>query len=431
MAQKLYFTSQISDVTTAPTTRGAWDQDSSVIVPLRSTQQGTRTSNAGSETSTTNNYDILLLKGVSPPISAAVTIDGNLDYGLSAAESAAGANSTTHIHVWVMAPDGSNRGTLITDNIFGNEWATGTGTDSGSGESPAAIAMSSVSAQVGDRIVVEVGARNVNTSSSNFTMTMSYGGMGLSDITDGGSAANAAWVDFGEDISFDETFDFPQFRGSSLLSGGAFAAPTGLAAGDDMFVAIAQTGGTDIPTPTDWIEVFDAANSGRVAVFTKKATAGDITAGSFAFTTDGTVSGILVAFYDTDPTDGIAVESSNTTTSASRDITTTGFTPQANSVILMMYPRYKGGGDDPIGTDYSFQMATDDPSYTKIATQNGTFPSAGTIVAVGFAYRPQATATGTMTGTTGGGVGDSLKGLAAFALVRQNDSAFTPRVIFM
>lgn len=105
------------------------------------------------------------------------SISGNLNCVLEVNESAADADAYWAVHAYVSQGESNSvRGTLIsnyTESLAGGatEWtttATGTAFQS-------AIAMSTVNAEHGDYIVLEIGAKLYNTTSSSRSITIKYG----------------------------------------------------------------------------------------------------------------------------------------------------------------------------------------------------------------------------------------------------------------
>ena len=127
-------------------------------------------------------------------------------------ESNTDADMAYYVHAFVTQGDTDNlRGTLLANynDLNTNEWGT---TALGKALS-AAQSLSAVAALTGDRIVVEIGYRSRNTTTSTRTGTIWYGGNG-SDLTSGGAAAGGVGY-----IDFSDTFtlvDNPVMRVSQL-----------------------------------------------------------------------------------------------------------------------------------------------------------------------------------------------------------------------
>lgn len=168
----LYLTSSAAPVATAAN-RGTWDVAGSAVE--RKLEDGitsaARTSLAVAETSGTNPTDVLLARFVSDTIDAQ-TISGTIWVNWWQIESAAAADAFGKIHAYVMAPDGSVRGTLLSNQIGGTELSTALTNRFDT------FTMTNVTAQRGDRIVVEIGARFTNAVATSYTSTLYYGGSG-------------------------------------------------------------------------------------------------------------------------------------------------------------------------------------------------------------------------------------------------------------
>lgn len=194
---RLYFNFETIPYT--PTTiRGAWDATGTPSTgKLGVTPVGASTTITKTETSTTNDYDILFGRWVSDPLTANVTIDDPIAFMLRASEANAAANAFYHLHVYVTTGNSDTpRGTLLSDYIGSTEFTTTAGGLGASGITP-----TSVSAQAGDRIVVEVGARLSNVVATSYNIVIAYGGTNAVDVTSGNTtAARPKWIEFDDDI---------------------------------------------------------------------------------------------------------------------------------------------------------------------------------------------------------------------------------------
>lgn len=197
--EKLYLTNRPAPYTPA-TLRGAWDATAGGVTKALDVSPivgGAIASVAVAETSTTNEYDVLLYRGVSGPL-AAQTISGNLDCAIGVRSSSTSQNAHFHVHVYVTQGDSDTpRGTLLSDyrEAAGtNEWpTTAAGRDLASAQ-----AMSSLVVSAGDRLVVEIGYASRNTSSTSYTGTLWYGtlvgGQYFGDLTDTGDETTLAGI---------------------------------------------------------------------------------------------------------------------------------------------------------------------------------------------------------------------------------------------
>lgn len=197
MATRLYVDNYPIPYTPA-TIRGAWDETGTPVTgKLNQSPAGAATDVTKSETTSTNNWDVLFGRWVSDPLAASTTISGTIDYMLMVWESSS-ANAHLHFHIYVTTGDSDTpRGTLLTDHVNPTEMKT---VQRGQGES--GVALSSVSAQAGDRIVVEVGAQFQNTHTFNFDTEIHYGGTGTPDLVEDETDTTAPkWIEFSSDFA--------------------------------------------------------------------------------------------------------------------------------------------------------------------------------------------------------------------------------------
>ena len=213
---KLY-PSAIGVAYTPTTIRGAWDKTTGHIVCGMNTAKdlsglGGPLSIGIAETVNTTDYDVLLLRCVSAPLAANCNFAGTLNVMMGVQESATDADMAYYLHVFVTQGDTDTvRGTLLANyaDPNTNEW----GTTALGKVLTAAQSLSAVAALTGDRIVVEIGYRARNTTTSTRTGTIWYGGSG-SDLTSGGAAAGGVGY-----FDFSDTFtlvDNPVMRVSQL-----------------------------------------------------------------------------------------------------------------------------------------------------------------------------------------------------------------------
>ena len=147
---------------------------------------GAITTVARAETNVTNNYDVLLYRGVSGKL-ATQTISGTFDVVLGCLESNAAANMFWHVHVYVTTGDSDTvRATLINDFIGATEWPT-----TAVGRTLGASSAISASITDGDRLVVEIGYRAANTVTTSYTGTLWYGTQNADDLSLAGDLADA------------------------------------------------------------------------------------------------------------------------------------------------------------------------------------------------------------------------------------------------
>lgn len=203
--------------TTPATIRGAWEKTAGHAVCGMGAKDlsglGGPLSIGVAETVATADYDVLLLRCVSAPLAADHTFSGTLDLVMGVQEaSSSDADMAFYLHVFVTQGDTDNlRGTLLANyaDPNTNEWGT-----TALGKSLSAVAtLTAVLALAGDRIVVEIGYRARNTTTSSRTGTIWYGGSG-SDLTVGGAAAGGiGYFDFSDTFTLVEN---PVLRVSQL-----------------------------------------------------------------------------------------------------------------------------------------------------------------------------------------------------------------------
>ena len=203
MATNLYICSTTTPEYTPTTIRGAWDATAGAVARGLSTQLlgAAMTTVAVAEAVATTDWDVLLLRAVSAPIAADVTIEGTLTAILGLRESNAAADFFTHLHAYVTQGDTDTpRGTLLTDDLGATEWPT-----TATGRTSGALALSAVDALAGDRIVIEIGYRATNSSATSYTGTLNYGNpTGASELTAGSTSVTtlAGSLTFSTDVTF-------------------------------------------------------------------------------------------------------------------------------------------------------------------------------------------------------------------------------------
>lgn len=195
MATRKYLTTTAAGYT--PTTkRGSWTTSSATLTGLLATRPaGTSTTSAVAVGSTTANRDILIGRWISDGAVAAGTTSGTVQWVIGILESNAALNAFFHIHIFVTAGDSDTvRGTLLTDSIGATEWGTAY-----AGLTEGTKSVGSVSVQVGDRLVVEVGYR-ASSSNTAYTGTVRYGGTSTTDLTNGSTTtADSPWIELSQD----------------------------------------------------------------------------------------------------------------------------------------------------------------------------------------------------------------------------------------
>ena len=202
MAKRFYF-SNTGPTYTPATVRGAWNLASGYVDNRLGCKNGVTTTININETSTTNNYDVLLGRFISDPLKGiTVPTSGTVKWSFGAKENSTSANSATHIHIFVLAGDSDTvRGTLLTDSINDTtEWPT-----TAASRYYSQSIGSEVVIQDGDRLVVEIGYINTNTSATSYGGTMNYGGEDATDLNaadaDTAVTTRPGWIEFSSNIS--------------------------------------------------------------------------------------------------------------------------------------------------------------------------------------------------------------------------------------
>jgi hypothetical protein len=189
------------------TFHGEWDNTASAVTQRIDTAKSpasARIDVTGTETSTDDEYDVLLYRGVSGPLAAGTIGTGTVNLMVGITENDAAANLHFHLHIWVTQGDSdTERGVLLEDyreaagvNEFGTD-VNASGTDLN-----AAVALSSLTVYDGDRLVVELGyaARNTSATSYNARLLCWYGVYGYAPALAHGGAyySGANYIDFSE-----------------------------------------------------------------------------------------------------------------------------------------------------------------------------------------------------------------------------------------
>ena len=204
MATRFYY-DPIAVPTISPTFDAAvWDQTSAAVrrclttvAPLNNAVEATF---ADLETSATNNFDVLLVQAISPPL-AAQTIAGAISGQLRASETNALAQDFGHINIRAFDPTGTtSRGTLL-DLVNATEHVLTTLTNH---KSPISTVPTSTAILDGDILVVEIGWRSVDTAVTSWGSTISLGNGAAADLAvdESTTAANNPWIEFADNLKF-------------------------------------------------------------------------------------------------------------------------------------------------------------------------------------------------------------------------------------
>lgn len=191
MATRFYLTNAATTYTPSGST-GAWDDVSSTVVRLLdTTKSGAATSVAVAESVKTNNWDVRLGRWVTRRIQTAGTLQGGITAAIAAQISSTTPGATLRMVIYVETSAGAIRGTAL--NTTSATLAT-----TATGRSLSGTA-TSVSCQVGDRIVVEVGYVIPTNSSTSYTGTAFYGGTAGTDMSSGDTdTSHPAWIEFAD-----------------------------------------------------------------------------------------------------------------------------------------------------------------------------------------------------------------------------------------
>jgi len=204
--------------------------------------------------------------------------------------------------------------------------------------------------------------------------------------------------------------------------------PTGLAVGDWLVagVVVNRDSGSNqtLSTPSGWTRQEDWQFSAGVAVFAvfiKQADSADVAASNFTFTAPANSTGHMLA-HVARVTNGAFVAGSTVSvdSTSGASITASTFTPtRADSLMLGFFYVY----DTSIPTTSSFAIATSNPTWTERASNTVNDSTNDSRLTFYTASRPESTATGTVTGTTGSG---SSGCVAIAALAPQVNGSVTP-----
>lgn len=308
-------------------------------------------------TATLTTEDCAHVQWVSEPI-AAQTISGTVKGQCRAFEANAANDARSQMTAYVVSRDGQTvRGTLLAfdTSALSNEWATSsTNRKFPKGWAGAGTAISSVAAQDGDRIVIELGARSTCVVSSSYTNTLTIGEQTAGDLPEDetDTTAAAAWFEFSHNVVFlaeaaasDATAPDPAFnmRGTQMARGGNVRASVGFPAraGDASGVAgsgppVPPTLGTVTPTPG----AINAIETVGVQVLSTEGAALVVITAEFP-----TLGRHEVIFDGTDFVDRYAAESSTSGTSLNQSFSikrTTGWI-DVDTIIRVVAVSLSGG----------------------------------------------------------------------------------------
>jgi MSHA biogenesis protein MshQ len=343
VTKRLYPENVTTDVD-PPTLRGNWPHGGTAthtkIRLSRAITSRTATSAGTARGGTlTNPGQVLVTKFVSEPLAADQTISGTLNWVLGASETNAGLNAYWKLYAYVLRGADTSVGTLLDYTELttsANEWTT-TAVGKGAGGVIAQRTLTSVAAQVGDRIVIETGYVTYATRTDTGRVSYSAQGAsttGLPELTIGGNAgAGAGWFEFSQDIF-----------GSTIRK------PIGTIADDVMVATVSVRPHTaTITPPAGWTLVrrIDNATSptSSLAIYYRAADATDSSVQNYAFSTSGATSALATirTFSGADTANPIDIENgvalavasdcSNTCQYSAPAVTTT----LANTLLVASY----------------------------------------------------------------------------------------------
>lgn len=216
-----FYTSNVAAPYTPTTKQGAWNTNSATSTKhLAPRPSGTAATLTQSEASGTNLYDVLLGRWVSDAAVTAGTLGGNLAFTLGRRESNTAQNAFWHIHLYATTGDSDTpRGTLLADWVGAVEWPT-----TAAAETVTGVALNPVAVQAGDRLVLEVGYQDQNTSTTSYSGTINYGGAGLVDLVNAATTVttNPGWIELD---TADALFAPPTSAAQDTFSAGTLADP--------------------------------------------------------------------------------------------------------------------------------------------------------------------------------------------------------------
>lgn len=203
MATRLYGVATLAAPIT-PTPDAAWQDTTGFVRRLLSATKGasTETRSAVNVTSGANN-EVLGFQLVSEPLNTAQTITGTVTIMTRGRELATTDNVDRRARgIRVIQSDGTTvRGTLLAEGFDATSTTELAATLAGY-RAANATALSSVSAQAGDRIVVEIGY-GLSATGTTPQYDMVIGGNGTDHAaTDGDTTGTVPWVEFSQNLTF-------------------------------------------------------------------------------------------------------------------------------------------------------------------------------------------------------------------------------------
>lgn len=207
MATRLYFDTEAPTV--SPTFDAAWEVTGSAVRRILADAKYASHAFESLAAATTSNtpagaVDVLIAQYVSAELSGAQTISLAIKGQIRALESNAAADLRMQAVIWVRTSAGGVRGTLIGANAgaLSNEFFT----SSRNIKIPlnGSTVPTSVAAQDGDRIVVEIGYRKHESAVTSRTGTFAGGNPSGTDLAEDETTttANVGWLEFANTLVF-------------------------------------------------------------------------------------------------------------------------------------------------------------------------------------------------------------------------------------
>jgi len=218
MATTRYYLNNLAAGYTPTTWKGSWDTTTSAVtMKLGSTKSGASATSTIAEVVTTNLWDVALGRWVSDAFATLTkfTNSQTTDWVFGIGENSTSANNYTHVHIYItVGSTDSVRATLLANNIRGTENST-----TAQGQANGTLTLSSAIAEVGDRLVVEIGYQAANTVTTSYSSTLYYGTTGSTDLASGSTSvtANPGWIDFTTQDPIE--YDLIAASGTVALSG--------------------------------------------------------------------------------------------------------------------------------------------------------------------------------------------------------------------
>lgn len=180
---------------------------------------------SASENVSTNPYDVAIVQFVSNPLGGAQSISGTVKGIIRASENSASANYRAQMVIRVLSEDFATvRGTLLASDVsaLSNEFDTVlTNRKFPLNWAGAGASVTTVNAEHTDRIVIEIGYRSHNASTSSFTGSLRLGDpIGSTDLAENevDTLDNTPWVEFSQTLNFLSSFDTDPARAGQKLN---------------------------------------------------------------------------------------------------------------------------------------------------------------------------------------------------------------------